>query len=225
MSRPVMYKGVIVVREIKKKQNQILAEKIIRKLENRQMEGYYAETKEEALELLSQNFLKKGSSVGFGGSVTLQEIGLLDWLEESDCKVIKRTLSDSKEEEKEMKAKMINADYFLMSTNAITLDGELVNIDGRANRVSFLCYGPEQVLIVAGMNKVVTDVATGIKRVQNFAAPPNAFRLERNTPCAVNGRCTECYTEDCMCSQVVITRRSTIKGRIKVILVGEELGY
>ena len=155
----------------------------------------------------------------------MKEIGLMDWLQESECDVIDRTAFSSVEEEKAIKAKMINADYFLMSTNAITLDGELVNIDGRANRVSFLCYGPEHVLVIAGMNKVVTDVETGIKRVRDIASPPNALRLNKNTPCAKNGRCGDCFLEDCMCSQIVITRRSGVKGRIKVILVGEELGY
>ena len=112
-----------------------------------------------------------------------------------------------------------------MSTNAITTDGELINIDGRANRVSFLCYGPENVLVIAGMNKVVTDVESGLKRVRLTACPPNAVRLNKKTPCAVNGVCGNCYGEDCICSQFVVTRRSGVKNRIKVILVGEELGY
>ena len=129
------------------------------------------------------------------------------------------------EEEKEIKARMINSDYFLMSTNAITTDGELINIDGRANRVSFLCYGPENVIVIAGMNKVVTDVESGLKRVRLTACPPNAVRLNKKTPCAVNGECGNCYGEDCICSQFVVTRRSGVKNRIKVILIGEELGY
>ncbi len=213
------------MQEMKKKVNQILAQKIIKKLELRQMEGYYAETKEEALALVKARFLTTGKSVCWGGSMTLKETGILDWLQESDCDVIDRGACSNPEEEKEIKARMINADYFLMSTNAITMDGELVNIDGTANRVSFLCYGPEQVLVIAGMNKVVTDVETGIKRVRDIASPPNALRLNKNTPCAMNGRCGDCFTADCICSQIVVTRRSGIKGRIKVILVGEELGY
>ena len=108
---------------------------------------------------------------------------------------------------------------------AITLDGELINIDGRGNRVAFLCFGPQNVLILAGMNKVVTDVESGINRTRNVAAAPNAIRLNRKTPCAVTGRCGDCYSEDCMCGQYVITRRSGIPNRIKVILIGEELGY
>ena len=117
------------------------------------------------------------------------------------------------------------ADYFLMSTNAITLDGELINIDGRGNRVAFLCYGPENVLIFAGMNKIVSNIEEGISRTRNIAASPNAIRLNKNTPCGITGKCEDCYSPDCMCGQYVITRRSGIPNRIKVILIGEELGY
>ena len=211
--------------EMKKKHYKIMAEKIIDKLKVRQINGYYAATKEEALNLVKEKFLTKGKSVCLGGSVTLDEVGVMDYLKKSQCDVIDRKAFTNPEEEKEIKAKMINADYFLMSTNAITLDGELVNIDGYANRVSFLCYGPEQVVIIAGMNKVVTDVEEGIKRVRNIAAPPNTMRLNKNTPCAKNGRCGDCFSEDCICSQIVVTRRSSVKDRIHVILVGEELGF
>ena len=124
-----------------------------------------------------------------------------------------------------MYANIFNSDFFLMSTNAITLDGELINIDSRGNRVAFLCYGPENVLIVAGMNKLVTDVESGIKRVRDMAAPPNTVRLDKKTPCSVTGRCGNCLSPDCICSQIVVTRFSNIPKRIKVILVGEELGY
>ena len=209
--------------EMKKKHYEILAGKIIDKLKIRQMEGYYAATREEALQLVKEKFLTDGKSVCWGGSMTLGEVGVLDYLNESNCEVIDRNSYTTREEQKEIKAKMINADYFLMSTNAITLDGELVNID--ANRVSFLCYGPENVLVIAGMNKVVTDVEEGVKRVRNIASPPNTMRLNKNTPCAKNGRCGDCFSEDCICSQVVVTRRSGVTNRIKVILVGEELGF
>lgn len=112
-----------------------------------------------------------------------------------------------------------------MSINAITLEGELINIDGRGNRVAFLCYGPQNVLILTGMNKVVPDVESGIKRARDIAAPPNAVRLNKKTPCAITGKCADCYSPDCMCGQFVVTRRSGIPNRIKVILIGEELGY
>lgn len=201
------------------------AETIIKNLEKRNMEGYFAETKEEAVKIIMERFLTPGKSVCFGGSMTLKESGFMDAIEQSDCIVYDRTTAKTPEEMRDMKAKMINSDYFLMSTNAITLDGELVNIDGFANRVSFLCYGPEHVIVLAGMNKVVSGVEDGVRRVRDMASPPNTVRLNKNTPCAVTGRCGDCFSDDCICSQIVITRRSGVKNRIKVILVAEELGY
>ena len=209
----------------KKEHYQILAERMIEKLKLRGMEGYYAATREDALSLVKERFLTKGVSVAWGGSMTLQETGIMDYLKQSECVLYDRMAPQTPEEQREMKANMINADYFLMSTNAITLDGELVNIDGFANRVSFLCYGPDNVLVIAGMNKVASDVEDAVKRVRNIASPPNALRLNKNTPGAKTGRCGDCFAEDCICSQIVVTRRSGVKGRIKVILVGEELGY
>lgn len=215
------------MQQAKKDHYEILANKMIEKLELRNMEGYYVSTKEEALSLIKEKFLTEGVSVGWGGSMTLKEVGVMDYLQEEDCPcvVYDRMTASTPEEVKEMKANLFNADYFLMSTNAITLDGELVNIDGTANRVCYLCYGPENVLVVAGMNKVVTNVEEGINRVKNIASPPNTLRLNRNTPCAKTGRCSDCLSPDCICSQTVITRRSSAKGRIKVVLVGEELGF
>ncbi len=201
------------------------AQTIIKNLQKRNMEGYFAETKEEAVKLIMERFLTPGKSVCYGGSMTLTESGLMEALDRSGCVVYDRKAAKTPEETRQMKANMINSDYFLMSTNAITLDGELVNIDGFANRVSFLCYGPESVLILAGMNKVVSSVEDGVRRVRDQASPPNAVRLDKRTPCAVSGRCGDCYSEDCICSQIVVTRRSSIKDRIKVILVAEELGY
>lgn len=211
--------------EAKKQHYEILAGKIIEKLSLRNMKGYYAATKEEALALVKEKFLVKGVSVAWGGSMTLEETGVMDYLKESECIVYDRMSAKTPEEEKIMKGNIINADYFLMSTNAITIDGELVNIDGRANRVSFLCYGPEKVLILAGMNKVVTNVQEGVDRVRNIASPPNALRLNRQTPCAATGRCGDCLSKDCICSQIVVTRHSNIPKRIQVVLIGEELGF
>lgn len=201
------------------------AETIIKNLAKRNMEGYFADTKEEAVKLIMEKFLTKGTSVSFGGSMSLKESGLMDALQESECIVYDRAAAKTPEEMRQMKANMINSDYFLMSTNAITLDGELVNIDGYANRVSFLCYGPESVIILAGMNKVVSSVEDGVRRVRDIASPPNTVRLGKNTPCAKTGRCGDCFSDDCICSQFVITRRSGVKNRIKVVLVAEELGY
>lgn len=211
--------------EFKLKSNRNLAETMIQNLAKRNMEGYYADTKEEAVKLIMEQFLTKGKTVCFGGSMTLTESGLMDAVREGDCILYDRTTAKTPEELRDMKAKMINSDYFLMSTNAITIDGELVNIDGYGNRVSYLCYGPENVIILAGMNKVVSTVEDGVRRVRDIASPPNTVRLGKNTPCARTGRCGNCYGDDSICSQIVITRRSSVKNRIKVVLVSEEMGY
>ena len=196
------------------------ASTIIKNLNKRNIQGYYCATREEALQKALELIPTK-SSIGWGGSMTLEEIGLLEALKQGDYNAIDRTQGDPKEQA----SKIFTADYFLMSTNAITLDGELINIDGRANRICYLCYGPEHVLIIAGMNKVVPDVESGIQRVRNMATPPNTTRLHKDTPCAKVGRCMDCLVPDCICNQILITRRSGQTDRISVILVGEELGY
>lgn len=202
------------------------AESIINKLKARKMEGFYCENMEEAktkvLELLSKNETKK--TVSYGGSMTIDDSDLKEKIVAAGHELIIRENYNTPEEIKECKAKTVTSDVFLMSTNAITLDGELINIDGRGNRVSYMIYGPDEVFIIAGMNKVVSNVDDGIRRVRNFATPPNTVRLERNTPCATTGQCADCLKES-ICCQIVVTRVSMIPNRIKVILVGEELGY
>lgn len=203
------------------------AETIIKKLEARKMKGYYCETVDEAkqklVELLGTDN-NGGKSIGYGGSMTIDENGFKDVLIENGHQIIVRENYKTPEEIQECKKLLVTADAFLMSTNAITLDGELINIDGRGNRVSFMIYGPEEVIIIAGMNKVVANVDDGIRRVRNMATPPNTVRLNRDTPCAKTGRCADCL-KDSICCQIVVTRASMIPDRIKVILIGEELGY
>jgi len=208
----------------KKQYYENAAKTIIKNLEKRRMKGYYCADRESAVKKLLE-LIPNGASIGWGGSVTLSETGIMDAIRNGDYNIIDREQAKTPEEYKKVSAQICGCDYFLMSTNAITLDGELVNVDGRGNRVSFLCYGPENVVVVAGMNKVVADVDAGIKRTRNIAAPPNTVRLDRNTPCAVTGECADCLSPDCICAQTVITRLSIIPNRINVILVGEELGF
>lgn len=209
---------------VKRRARKLLAETMIPKLQQRGMEGYYADTKEEALELVKE-MMKTPGVVAWGGSASLKEAGVFDYLQESNHTLIDRYKAENLEEEKQVKAATVNADYYLMSSNAITQDGILVNIDGYGNRVASLCYGPETVVIVAGMNKVEPDLDAAVKRVRNIASPPNAIRLKKDTPCAKLGRCGNCLTDDCLCCQVVVTRNSREKNRIKVILVGDDLGF
>lgn len=201
-----------------------LADSIIEKFNKRGIEGYYCDNAEEAL-LTAKRFLTPGCSISWGGSQTLSEIGLLDELIASDYIIYDRDTAKTPEEKSALYSKIVTVDYFFMSSNAITLDGHLINIDGNGNRVACLITGPKNVIIIAGMNKIVTDINSGVDRVRNMATPPNAVRLGSKTPCAELGKCTNCLSEDCLCCEVVITRKSRIPGRIKVILVGEELGY
>ena len=208
----------------KQKYYENVASTIIKNLNKRQIEGYYCADRisaiQKALELIPD-----GASIGWGGSMTLIETGIMEAIKTGQYKLIDRDKATNLEEQRKIYGEICCSDFFLMSTNAITLDGELINIDGRGNRVAFLCYGPQNVLILTGMNKVVTDIESGLKRARNIASPPNAIRLNRQIPCAITGKCEDCYSPDCMCGQFVVTRRSAIPNRIKVILIGEELGY
>lgn len=198
---------------------------IINNLKKRNMEGYYCESSEQLLETLLP-MIEEGASIAWGGSESLKECGLMNALNESDkYKLIDRSKAKTPEQDREVYLQSAGSDYYLMSTNAITLEGELVNIDGNGNRVACLIHGPKYVFLVVGMNKVVTDIAEGLTRTQNIASPPNTIRLNKKTPCAETGVCAGCLSPDCICSQVVITRRSRHEGRIKVFLVAENLGF
>lgn len=209
-----------------KEAEKLRAKTIIKGLEKRNMEGVFCETKEDALSK-ALSYIEEGSSVTWGGSMSIEEIGLMDAVKNGNYKVIDRSVAKNYEKQREIFSKAVLADYYLMSSNAITLDGELINIDGTGNRVACLTYGPKNVIMIVGMNKVVNDVEDGIKRVRNFASPPNTLRLGLKTPCSMTGRCGDCYGDTCICSQIVVTRRQSamMKDRVKVILVGESLGY
>lgn len=204
---------------------EICAASICESLKKRRMEGYYCRTAAEARDL-ALSFVKSGDTVSFGGSMTLTESGLLDALRHKDeIRLLDRSQASSPSEIEDIYAAAFRADAYFMSTNAITLSGELVNIDGNGNRVAALIWGPKQVIILAGMNKVCPTLEDACRRARQIAAPPNCVRLNKKTPCAATGLCKDCYGDDCICSQTVITRRSGTVGRIKVILIGEELGY
>ena len=210
--------------ENKKQYYEKVSATIIENLKKRQMNGYYCADKADAIAKVLE-LIPEGASIGWGGSMTLYETGIMDAVKNGSYTILDRDSAKTPEEQRKIYGEICCSDYFLMSTNAITLDGELINIDNRGNRVSFLCFGPEHVLVIAGINKIVSDVDAGIKRTKDIAAPPNTLRLNRTTPCSVTGRCGDCLSPDCICAQTVITRRSAYSGRITVILVGENLGY
>lgn len=203
---------------------QSAAESIIKNLEKRNIEGYFFETGAECVKAIT-DLIEEDSQISWGGSESIKECGLLDALKKGNYTLIDRLTAKSPEESRELYVKAALSDYYLMSTNAITMDGELINIDGNGNRVACLIHGPKHIIIVAGMNKVVSDVEAGYARVRDIATPANTKRLNKNTPCFHTGRCGDCLSPECICNQVVITRRSGHPGRIKVFLVAEDLGY
>lgn len=197
---------------------------IIKNLEKRNMEGYFYERSADMVkDVLSH--IPAGSSITWGGSESVTESGLMDAINSGAYNLLDRSVPKTPEEKRIFYSHSVLADAFLMSTNAITFDGILVNVDGNGNRVACLITGPTEVYVIAGMNKIVGTIEEGINRVRNLAAPSNVQRLNRNTPCAKTGKCADCFSPDSICSQIVITRRSGIKGRIKVLLVAENLGY
>ncbi len=200
------------------------AQTIIKKMELRKMQGFYCDTMEEAMEKTLELIGEGKKSVAYGGSMTIDNTDLKERITAAGHDLIVRENYKTPEEQKELKALQINADTFLMSSNAVTVDGELINIDGRGNRVSYMIYGPEQVILIVGMQKVVKNVPEGIDRIRNTASPANTVRLNCDTPCAKTGVCANCIPNS-ICANIVITRKSMIPDRIKVILVGEDVGY
>jgi len=203
---------------------ELTANHIIKNLNKRGMNGFYCGSKEDACKK-ALSLINEGDSVAWGGSVTLTETGVRQALIDGPYDVINRELAKTDEERKALKGRIATCDAFFMGSNAVTLDGELVNIDGAGSRLSYLVYGPEKVIIIAGMNKVVKDVEEAKKRIRVHACPPNGVRLGLDTPCAKTGVCGECFSPACMCASIVETRFSRFKDRINVILVGESLGF
>ena len=202
-----------------------LAATVISNLNKRQIEGFYCPTSQDAVKQALSLF-PQNAVVGFGGSVTLAQSGMLDALKaEPSIKLLDRDAAKTVEEKEEIFRSHFHANTYFMSSNAITTDGELVNIDGSGNRVAALIFGPKEVIILAGMNKIVPSTEEAVRRVRNAATPPNCIRLSKQTPCAAAGVCKDCLVPDCICNQIVVTRRSGKKGRIKVLLIGETLGF
>ena len=203
------------------KRNELLAQKVIKGLESRNMSGYYAPDREAALKMALE-LIPEGSSVTMGGGVSVAEIGLVKALKEGNYNFIDRNEYEDK------RAAMLlayDADVFLASANAMTNDGILVNIDGNANRVSAMAYGPKKLVLIVGMNKVCDDVDGAMKRARAVAATTNAQRFGLSTPCAKTGACMNCKSPDTICCQFLITRFSRHKDRIHVILVNDNLGF
>ena len=207
--------------EIITKRNEKLAKEIIKGLESRNMKGYYAANREEALKI-ALDIIPKKATVTQGGSVSVAEIGLVDALQKGDYDY---RLRNEFKDEHEAAVFAYTADFFIGSVNAMTNDGILVNIDGNSNRVSAYAYGPAKILLVVGMNKVTGDLDSAMKRARNEAATMNAQRFGLNTPCSKTGKCADCKSGDTICCQFLTTRYSRHADRYHVILVDDVLGF
>jgi len=211
----------------KKKIYQEKAIKVIENLKKRNMVGIYYESSQQAVEEIIK-MIPKGSLVGLGGSETIIESGLIDELRKSDIRLLDRYKKGlSKEEINKMRREALMSDVFITSSNAVTVDGKLVNIDGTGNRVAAIIYGPSKVIFLVGMNKIVRTLDDAISRIRNHTAPLNAVRVGVETPCFHLGYCDEpnCFPPKRICGQVVIIEANPTPNRIMVVLVGEELGF
>ncbi|MDR1249415.1 MAG: lactate utilization protein [Treponema sp.] len=210
------------------KQFELSAAHIVKNLQSRKFEAYYCGTGEEAAEK-ALSLIPEKASVSWGGSVTIYETGLVERLYKTDRAVIDRDRAKTNEERTDLMRRALLCDVFLTSANAISEDGVLVHIDGLGNRVAAVAFGPKSVIVIVGMNKVCKTIGDARNRARNYAAPVNALRIFKDppgkTPCSITGICADCKSDDCICSSIVETRMCKPPGRIKIILVGESLGF
>lgn len=204
--------------------NEILGATLVKNLEKRGFAAYYCATREQAL-AKALELIPPTDVVAWGGSVSIQEIGLLDAVKKRNA-VIDRDAAVTPEERNECLRKALLSDTFLMSCNAMSKDGELVNIDGNGNRIAAFIFGPKQVLVIAGVNKITGSLEEALARARSTAAPINAARFPGvDTPCAKTGVCLNCAKPESLCSQILVTRTCRNAGRVKIIIVGEHLGF
>ena len=196
---------------------------LVKNLRSRHFDAYYCANKEEAL-AKALELIPEGASVGWGGAMSAQQIGLMDAVRSGNYRALDRETCKTPEEREEVGHACLGADVFLTGANGLSMDGEMVNIDGQGNRVAAIVYGPKSVLVIAGMNKVVDTLEDAVTRARTVAAPMNQQRFGLPNPCTVTGTCADCKSQTCICNQILITRNCRPVGRIKFIIVGEELG-
>lgn len=196
---------------------------LVKNLRSRHFDAYYCATAAEALEK-AKELIPEGASVGWGGAMSCQQIGLMDAVRQGNYKALDREKCTTPEEKELCAKECMFADVFLTGANGMSLDGQMVNIDGTGNRVAAIVYGPKSVIVVAGMNKVEDDLESAIRRARTVAAPMNQQRFQLPNPCTVTGSCADCKSVTCICNQILITRNCRPAGRIKFIIVGEDLG-
>ena len=198
------------------------AEILVNNFQSRGFEAYYCENREDALNKALE-LIPKGATVGWGGAMSAQQIGLLDAMNNGEYNAIDRDKAPNPAAREQAMRDCLLADVFITGANALSMQGQMVNIDGNGNRVAAIVYGPRSVVVIAGMNKVMDTLEAAVVRARTVAAPMNKQRFPLKTPCEVTGVCGNCKAEG-ICNQILITRNCKPAGRIKVILVGEELG-
>ena len=196
---------------------------LVKNLRNRHFDAWYCDTKEDALAKVL-DLIPERAKIGWGGVLSAQQIGLFDALRSGNYNLLDRDLCKTQEEREQMMKDALFSDVFLTGANGLSLDGQMVNIDGTGNRVGAIIYGPKKVIVIAGMNKVCDTLEEAVKRAREVAAPLNMMRFMKDTPCAATGKCGDCKSEGCICNQIVITRHCRPVGRIQFVLVGEQLG-
>ena len=197
---------------------------LVKNLKSRRFDAVYCADKVSALEKALE-WIPEGASISWGGALSCQQIGLMDAVKNGSYNVIDRDKAVTPEERDAVMKQALLCNVFLSGANALTMDGEMVNIDGNGNRVAAIVYGPDSVIVVAGMNKVCDSLEDAIRRARTVAAPLNKQRFPAQTPCEFTGTCADCRSEGCICNQILITRGSRVPGRIKFIIVGEDLGF
>ncbi len=218
-------KGGEIMEENLEKLLMIKGNKLIKAFENHNMVCMFVENEEE-LKTYLKNTLTDGKKVAVGGSMTLQQLGVIDLIRELDVDFIDRYEEGISREEMENRFReAFFADVFMTSTNALTMDGCLYNVDGNGNRVAAMIYGPKEVIVIAGMNKIFESEEEAIAHIKNCSAPANAMRLNKKTPCTKTGKCMQCHSPERICSSYVKLGYQGKMNRIKVIIVKENLGY
>lgn len=197
---------------------------LIKNLKSRHFDAYYCPDSQSALEKALE-LIPENAVVGWGGALSAQQIGLMDRLKSGKYQTIDRDLASDPVERTRLMKQCMLADVFITGANALSLDGQMVNIDGVGNRVAAIVYGPESVIVIAGMNKVADSLDAAVTRARTVAAPMNKQRFPGESPCKVTGICADCKSEGGICNQILITRGCKPAGRIKVILIGEDLGF
>lgn len=204
--------------------NEVKINRTLESLRKNNMESFLINTHEELINKIEE-LVDADSKVSFGGSMTLFETKVMEHLRSGRYELLDRYKEGLTQKEiKEIFRESFFCDAYFTSTNAITETGELYNVDGNGNRVAAMLYGPDKVIVIAGVNKIVKDINEAIYRVENFAAPANAKRLDKKTPCTVAGKCMNCSSPERICREYTVIRKP-IPNRIFVLLLNEEYGY